>query len=351
MKENNFDFLRLCAATAVIWSHVPPLLGVPGNRGDFGAAGVSAFFAASGYLVTGSWDRDPHAVRFAIRRILRIAPGLTVVVLLSALVLGPLLTTVTVKQYFGSSMVPAYCRDIFLFPMSYGLPYVFQGNPEKLVVNGSLWTLPIEVVMYFSVLVIGGLRIWKLPMIASLLCGASALAVFAHYNLWTLPPAQIPTILTLNSAELIDCSVCFLTGATLAKTDRIPKLSWIWLPVVALCGLLHPHPIESLILVFAIPYAAISFALTPLPFIKRSGRFGDFSYGMYIYAFPIMQTIVMLYPRIGQAAFVAVSVSLAVVAGALSWWLVESRALKAKSLIQPDKATPHGLDVVGHHLG
>lgn len=336
MKSNNFDFLRLCAATAVIWSHVPPLLGIPGNRGDFGAAGVFAFFAISGYLVTESWDRDPNALRFALRRAMRILPGLAVVVLLSALVMGPILSELPPKIYFADPTVLGYCRNIFLFPLQFGLPGVFLHNPVKWVVNGSLWTLPMEVMMYFGLMAIGSLRLWKMPVITFCLGMVSVLAVEAFYQSWTVPPGSIPAFLPSNIPELVDVTVCFLTGAVLAKAKgRIPLVSWSWVPIIAACYFIHPHPVERLLLVFGIPYATISFAVKPTPIIRSAGRFGDFSYGIYIYAFPIMQMIVMFHPKIGPVGFAFLSIALSVGAGAISWWLVESRALKLRANLPP----------------
>lgn len=331
MKPNNFDFLRLAAATAVIWSHIQLLQGPqPLTHAHFGAAGVFTFFAISGYLVTGSWDRDPRASRFLARRFLRIIPGLVVVVGLSAFVLGPLATDLPLAQYFRDAQVLAYCRAVLLFPMAYWLPGVFEHNPYRWVVNGSLWTLPMEVLMYAGLSILGCARLWTATSICLLLAALSALAVYAHYRWWTLPDDQTVRFLTVNAAELVDCGVCFCTGALLAKCSSIPTISWFWVPVAAACYWFAPYPHESLILVFGAPYAAISFAQRPLPVIRSFGRFGDFSYGTYIYAFPLMQALIMARPTLGTGPFFAASTAFALTAAMLSWRLVEAPAMRLK---------------------
>lgn len=102
--RNNFDFVRLLAAYAVLVSHQNVLMGHPDlmidDRISLGALGVAIFFTISGYLVTQSWLSDPHPVRSAVKRILRIWPALFVVTVIAALVVGPLVSSFTAKEYF-----------------------------------------------------------------------------------------------------------------------------------------------------------------------------------------------------------------------------------------------------------
>lgn len=149
-RTNNFDALRLLAATVVVYGHAFPLtktaqVVILGNSVE--SLAVKVFFVISGYLISESWLRDPQINRFLIRRALRIFPALIVVVLLSVLVLGPLATTLSIAGYFGNISVLMYLKNIFLYPVYY-LPGVFQSNPYPIAVNGSLWSLPVEFSMY-----------------------------------------------------------------------------------------------------------------------------------------------------------------------------------------------------------
>src|SRR5579864_2909562 len=110
---NNFDFLRLVAAVIVIYSHSyliaygsqrsEPLVWATGNQCTLGLVGVFVFFIISGYLVTESYCRSPAPGRFAVRRVLRIYPGLVLNVLVCALLVGPMISTLPLGAYFTSA--------------------------------------------------------------------------------------------------------------------------------------------------------------------------------------------------------------------------------------------------------
>jgi peptidoglycan/LPS O-acetylase OafA/YrhL len=120
-RDNNFDFVRLVAALSVVFSHAfliaegtaanEPLVRLSGNQAVLGLVGVFVFFAISGYLVTESYCRSPAPGGFALRRCLRIFPGLIVNTLVCALVLGPLVTTRSLSGYFTDGALGAYVFD------------------------------------------------------------------------------------------------------------------------------------------------------------------------------------------------------------------------------------------------
>ena len=134
----------MVGAFLVIYGHCYVLKGMPERHFlswlPLGPLGVYIFFTISGYLVVDSWRRDPSLWRFAARRSLRIFPGLAVCVLLSAFVLGPILTPLPLRTYFTHSQVTDYLANIVL-DIHYSLPLVFATNPYPHVVNGSLWSL------------------------------------------------------------------------------------------------------------------------------------------------------------------------------------------------------------------
>src|SRR5205085_12184353 len=102
---------------------------------------VAVFFAISGFLVVGSWTRDPHLLRFAGRRVKRIWPGLIVAVLFTAYVVGPVFTHLSLRNYLGSGGTRDWVVAKVLMQAGNVLPGLFTSNPMH-IANGSLWTLP-----------------------------------------------------------------------------------------------------------------------------------------------------------------------------------------------------------------
>src|SRR3954452_12949771 len=105
--SNNFDVLRLAAAALVLLSHAflingvdDPAIALTGDE-TLGDMAVTAFFGISGFLVARSWCRDPRLGRFVTKRALRIVPGLWAVVALSALVLGPVFSSLSLGDYLA----------------------------------------------------------------------------------------------------------------------------------------------------------------------------------------------------------------------------------------------------------
>ena len=163
--RNNFDVLRLVAAAMVLVSHSFVVVGAhEPHVGHFplGTLGVEIFFAISGFLVAKSWFAQPRLRAFAVKRGLRILPALTVTVVLSAFVLGPVVSEVSGHGYFASSSTYTYSVDNVaatatggvVRDVSHSLPGVFTDHPDTSV-NRSLWTLPIEVQAYMALALLG----------------------------------------------------------------------------------------------------------------------------------------------------------------------------------------------------
>lgn len=321
-QHNNFDFIRLMAATMVLISHQYAIGGLPEPSllGDgLGGVNVKVFFAISGYLVTDSWFRDPSLARFLARRALRIWPGLIVMVLLTVLVLGPAVTTWPMRDYFAASQTWTYLRAIKVFALGGHLPGVFEGMPRDGWMNASLWSLPVEVRCYLLLAGLGvvGLlpRRWTLPL---LWLGA---VVYCHTR--AEPGVQFVY------------SQYFLAGAVMSQARR-HWLRWapqVFLGAVALAALLAQLGLAPWAELLAVPAASISLGSMSTPGLRRFGRFGDISYGVYIYAFPIQQTVTqfgVMHAGWRFEAGLVVAWAATYLLGLLSWHLVEKQALKFK---------------------
>lgn len=158
-RANNLNAIRLLAATLVIASHsfalrfgtrgfdYEPLLVFTRGMLSMGGLAVGFFFLYGGFLIARSAEAHSAAKDYFKRRIARIFPELIAVVLLCAFVLGPILSRLSVADYFLSSQTYLYLFNALLIPV-HNLPGVFENNVYQYVVNGSLWTLPVEFACY-----------------------------------------------------------------------------------------------------------------------------------------------------------------------------------------------------------
>lgn len=191
---NSFDFMRLAGSLLVLYSHGFAVAGLPepviGAFCSFGSLGVFIFFAISGYLVSTSWLSDSNLLRFAVRRSLRIIPGLAVVILLSTFVLGPIVTTLPIATYLGHPTTYRYLENIALY-VNYTLPGCFEHVPLANAVNGSLWSLPPEVLVYVF---LGALGLASLVEKRVFMALFSAVVGIAALYLLRSTPLTIPLV-------------------------------------------------------------------------------------------------------------------------------------------------------------
>jgi peptidoglycan/LPS O-acetylase OafA/YrhL len=327
--KNNFDFLRLVAAFAVLVSHLRPLHDNTFPLGALGAFGVFMFFSMSGYLVSASWERDQNSIRFLSRRVLRIFPGLIVAILVTAFIIGPIATKLPFVDYIRSPGVIQYCKSVILFPMSFSLPGVFTDNPFKENVNGSLWTLPMEVFLYGALTLVNIVLSRRPKTIVPVLTTLLALAYGCELR------NVAGSFLTMQTQELYRCAIGFLVGSLLWQVrDRWKVPTWLWMPICAFLITTHDTQAEVWSLILLVPFATISFATTSYGFVRHAGRFGDISYGLYIYAFLIQQTLMHFFPSISLLRFFFASAGLSMLAGFISWHVIEKHALKLKPTSQ-----------------
>lgn len=342
-RENNFDFLRFFAAALVLFAHSYPLVGrredepltllIGYEKG--GSIAVGIFFVMSGYLIASSWLASSSPQSFLLKRALRIFPALIVAVLLTTFVLGPLVSQLDLSAYLTENGTWTYLQNILLVTR-YELPGVFSGNSFPDVVNGSLWTLPLEVLMYIGVMLLGLTGFLKRRLIFL------PIAVLAVGHFWLLGKLGIDSYFIKNICKL---GMLYYSGAALfLHRDDIPWRGWIAaLLAIALVATFRTA-IGPLVYFVALPYLVLYLAYAPLPWVSRFGKYGDFSYGLYIYAFPFQQLSVYLFgPQLGVLGLTLIAFVPTLVFAALSWHLVEAPAMRLKRLFgkaaQPGQAT------------
>lgn len=337
-RKNNFDFLRFIAALTVLISHAFPLSGdrssepfilISDGQWTLGGIAVSIFFVISGYFISQSFDLRKNIFVFIKSRFLRLFPGLITVILLSVFVLGIFFTTLPVKEYIFHPKTIKYLQGIFPFPIRYTLPGVFENNAHSPSINGSLWTISYEIVCY---LIIGFLGLFRLLskrfIILFIFLTIFYLNVFGSNY---IPDSNINGI---KLREFIGLFTYFSIGV-LYYVYREKVILNKWLALLSLymlfIGLTLGHFKELFILFgsYLVMYIGFNQKIT----LHNFAKYGDFSYGIYIYAFPVQQTIVYIFGGVMSPILnIILSIPITLILAFFSWHLIEKRFLRLKSV-------------------
>ena len=292
---------------------------------------VPAFFAVSGFLVTSSAFRLRNVRSFLGFRMLRIFPALTVEVTLSALVLGPLFTEVALGDYFSQHEFFRYFGNIFGF-VTYYLPGVFQHNPVPRVVNDNLWTLPPEFYCYLFMAVIMAFRlVYRRVVYTAAFAVATAVllpyAYHANYGMYR------------GNLELPIIVYYFFAGCFLFHwRDKVPlTLTSVVISGVGAYALFYSSYTVMIAPLF-LTYFIVSLGMIRwfhIPLIKR----GDYSYGIYLYGFPLTQALAATLPSLREhsVAFRLTAFALTLAFAVLSWHFFEKPALRLKAFVVPTR--------------
>lgn len=337
--KNSYDFIRFIAAAFVVFSHSFALVGLPEPRigsVSMGTLGVWVFFILSGYLISASWHQYPRFNVFFAKRALRIFPGLIVAIILSVVVSGVFFSNLGTLQFFTSAETLSYLNNILLINTQYSLPGdVFAGNPHPNAVNGSIWTLAYEFLMYIAVAVFGVLGVYKKVGVEKiwvllLVCQLAITALGVQNFTFAIFYFQFNYIITL--------AFMFFTGVLVQQHPKrfsfVPKYGLVSLAAFIVVASSLPV-LSELAATTLLAYSL--FALGGSAKLSWFGKYGDFSYGIYIYSFPIQQMIVSLTSTASPFKLFALSFVLSIMIGALSWWFVESKALRYKHKINTEK--------------
>jgi peptidoglycan/LPS O-acetylase OafA/YrhL len=325
-----FDGLRLAAALLVLLAHAmftragaPPADPVARALADAGVGGVYIFFIISGFLLCRSLDREPDALRFAVNRLLRIYPGFVACVLVTALVLGALGSSLSPWAYFSDAEVWRHLRLTLDCLCSHAwLPGVwnYEGDEAmRRVVNGSLWSLGAEVLSYLLLL-----ALWLLShrsvRATVLLLVALALATRLSSE-------------AFDRLAAVSFTLPYFTGGALAYlvVRRWGVRRGLALGCVAAVALAAAGGHTSAALATFGAYAIVWLGTQDNPLSRLSQRTGDLSYGVYLYGWPVQQLVRVVSPVDAPWLTVALSLPAALACAWLSYRLVEAPALGLKT--------------------
>jgi peptidoglycan/LPS O-acetylase OafA/YrhL len=269
---------------------------------------------------------------------LRIIPALALVVLLSTFVLGPIFTTLSLHDYLLAHGTRFYLWNIALYPV-YSLPGMFAGLPYPSVINGSLWSLPAEMAMYIATPLVIGRSAASARCSVAIFFAVSAIAGLYFVRFVTIAP--VPVFYGTSVPSVLEMAPYFQIGALYAVfgLNRFgrPLFSIVLFATVgaglqALSGLVNEYAVAEVLLLATLPYVVISVgSVTVGGALSRLLERGDVSYGLYLYGFPVQQTIATLWPgQIGALGNLALTLPITFVFALFSWKTVEKTALRFK---------------------
>ncbi|WFU79118.1 acyltransferase [Bradyrhizobium sp. CIAT3101] len=330
-----FDVLRLLLSIWVFTIHAMFICDGPDAAEAFAADPVHGllvkpvlpmFFIVSGYLVTGSAVRTKDVSVFLLFRALRILPALFAEIALSALILGPLLTEKPIGQYFSDPLFAKYFLNT-VGHVQFFLPGLFLQNPVAGVVNLNLWTLKPE---FFCYLFIACMIATK-AVFSKNLCSLMALLTIALITLYVLRGGQVYNFVDVPDWKILIAS--FILGSCAFHwNDRLvlsgSKFSLALL--VAVVAAMQPFLVTLGLLALVYVVVFVGMRKFAIPQLLRDG---DYSYGIYLFGFPIQQTLVYLLPleyRHGSIILLA-GLPATFAFAALSWNLIEKPAASLKT--------------------
>lgn len=336
-RDNNLNLIRVIAATGVLVSHAYPITGGPGTPEPaealtgftLGSLCVMVFFALSGFLITQSFDRSKSTEDWLGARIARLFPGLIVVTIATVVILGPLATTLPVGDYFAQIETYTYVpRNVTLAKLQFGLPGVFVSNPYPMAINGSLWTLFYEVLCYGGVLIafVTGL-IGRRAIVLGLAGVACVLYVLSGSE-------ELVGKLPDRLASFRFLSLPFLIGSVFYLVRENLPLRWsMALLLGAMAFIARGTILYDFAFTLALSYATFCAGFAAGRRLLFYNRFGDYSYGIYVYAFPIQQSIVAA--GLAQSALmnIALAFPATLACAYVSWHWVEKPALERRDIV------------------
>jgi peptidoglycan/LPS O-acetylase OafA/YrhL len=332
-RTNNFNLLRFFAASLVIFSHCyavawgtnfEPIYEYLGRLETGGSLGVLVFFSISGFLIAQSFARRSRVMPFLAARILRIYPGLIAATVFSAL-LASFATTLPRLKFWTDDLTQTFLLHNSLgYPTIFDLPGTFAMNPDPRVVNGSLWTLPIEMEMYLLVAALGIAGYFAHRALFNAFFGAFLVYVIIY------KPAE-SLLVYGNTPEVGRMAMIFLFGMFLyVNRDRVPLSIPGAALLLAAIALLYRVPRINLFYLPAVAYIVLVMAYHPKLYFAAFNRWGDYSYGLYIYAFPVQQLIAYYDKGIRAVPLFLLAYPCILAVAMFSWRFIEEPMLRLK---------------------
>lgn len=333
---NAFDTMRLIAAAAVIVSHSfmvsegtndsEPVHWLSNGQSTIGGLAVGVFFVISGMFISASFERSRSLVDFCMKRARRIMPALVFVTAILALVAGPIITSLPINEYFSDKNTWLYFKNILFLPNTYELPGVFTEN-KITAANGSIWTLKFEVICYaIASISLSFGRKKKLIIILGWI------ASFIIYRMKPIDSSVHGAMYYLFTTAMLfryfgAGMLLYLFRDRIVLNARMASFCLL----LSCTAIFTPFFVETTAILGA--YSVIAFGYLAPSWVRKMTANGDFSYGVYIYGWPVQQLLAPIGAGLEWhwLANSVLAVSTALALGALSWFWIEKPALKVRT--------------------
>jgi len=339
-RDNNFNLIRFVAALLVLFTHSYALslgsrdyepmaisLGI-----TWGDIAVDIFFVTSGFLITSSFFTRRHLIAFIWARILRIYPALIIAVLFCVFVVGVLFTTHATWDYLFDSKTFKYLvlNSTMMRHPAWILPGVFEEVPYEGAVNGSLWTLPYELKMYIFLAIIASV-LTCIKITAGKLKGSFTIIALTLVTVYIVNHFQ-HFVMANETIKYFRLGAMFFAGtACYLCRDNIRLYRNVFIIVfVALLLSVTNKDLFFVCYTLSLPYLIFYLAYVPSGVVRKFNDFGDYSYGLYIYAFPVQQSVASIIPGVSVEEMFVLSFCVTMILAFLSWHLIEKKCLKMK---------------------
>lgn len=339
-RPTGFDYMRIILSLLVLLTHALQngggkdltqkiFWGIPGIDASVLSI-LPMFFALSGFLVAGSLYRCKTLISFLGLRFIRIYPALAVEVLLTAFLLGPIVTTLPVREYFTSEGFLRYVMNVTGHTTVY-LPGAFSENPQPHIANGQLWTVPWELMCYIALCLaamLGGKRSRIVLISAFALVFAAAALQHGYRSDWKFSPYEG----VLAGRLLV---VAFMAGVVFyAYREYVPVSVPYVMAAAIVAGLLFSFTfLGQYLAVILISYVTCALGVMNPKRINLL-RHADLSYGVFLYHFIIQQTLLFFFPPLQTWYWCLIaSLPLSIAIAAASWYLVELPAMRRKRVV------------------
>lgn len=346
VSKENFVWIRILCAVLIVCFHAiiidqPISLSVE-NEAELVAASsaieqiflklgwiaLDVLFAIGGYLVTGSMLNRKASFIFVKARILRVFPGLIFVTTMLVFIVGPVLTTQSTFDYFSHSETWKYLfGTILLVSPEFILPGIFETLPATNIINAPIWTLKYELALYAGTLIAFLLGLFKPNK--RYLWMALGLAIFIHLAISIFTELRI---IHPGINHLMHFGVLYLAGTLFWILRTKYNLSAILCGLCAMLAvLLNGNAFGEIFYALSVMQTTLILARLKLPAFLEKLENRDYSYGIYIWHWPICQIIYQLLPEIEQSYFSLLVIILTLPFAILSWHMIERPSLRLKA--------------------
>jgi peptidoglycan/LPS O-acetylase OafA/YrhL len=285
---------------------------------------VNGFFILSGLLITRSIDRNPDLIRYFSARALRLYPAMVVCVLLASFVFGPLVSALPPAEYYTNPQLWKYICDVLTFgDTAGGPPQIFPGNPFEGEWAASLWTLRFEALAYAGTAVLAflGLSRSRTLMLALFVTSVS-LFFFVRMDVVPVPEQLL---------DLTRFATTYMLGAVLYCYRDQVRLSWsLGLGITAIAICFGPFASFEIMLNFLLAAWVLLIGFAKIPGRVHLSRMPDFSYGVYIWQWPVMQALWYFDIARDPAMTMLLAIPGSILMGAISWYTLEKPVLALK---------------------